>query len=229
MALGSQFTFIDEEFGPICSDLPSYPVSRAVTAFSAVPGAFSSIILKNYAGTCNYRLPEWAVKALNERQVKTRRYHRAKMLSAYQDTAAQPYIHLLDGGISDNLGIRVVINLTHKEGDIWNTLQKLDLEKTSKLAIIAVNAQIAIDTSFFKRDYPIPIIDALNAVSSIPLDQYSFETMELLRTNMTRWREAIFTGRCGEATPFKNRMVYGWHYSGFCFSGESGVTCKIGG
>ncbi|MBT8368621.1 MAG: patatin-like phospholipase family protein, partial [Deltaproteobacteria bacterium] len=192
-------------FGPICSDLPSYPVSRAVTASSAVPGAFSSIILKNYAGTCNYRLPERAVKALDVRQVNTRRYQMAKMLSDYQDIEAQPYIHLLDGGISDNLGIRVVINLTYMEGDIWHKLQALDLENTSKLAVITVNAQTAIDTSFSKRDFSIPMIDTLNAVSSIPLDQYSFETMELLRTNMTHWRESNTAVRCGEATPLKNK------------------------
>jgi NTE family protein len=201
IALGAQFTFIGEEFGPICSDLLSYSVSRAVTASSAVPGAFSSIILKNYAGTCSYRLPEWAVKALDARQAHTRRYQMAKMLSDYQDTEAQPYIHLLDGGISDNLGIRVVINLTYMEGDIWNKLQALDLKNTSKLAVITVNAQTAIDTSFSKRDFSIPMIDTLNAVSSIPLDQYSFETMEILRNNISRWREVITAGRCGETTP----------------------------
>jgi NTE family protein len=92
VALGSQFTFIGEEFVPICSDLPSYPVSRAVTASSAVPGAFTSIILKNYAGTCGYQLPEWATKALGERQVTTRRYHLSKLLSDYQNTKEQPYI-----------------------------------------------------------------------------------------------------------------------------------------
>jgi len=199
VALGTQFTFIGEEFAPICSDLLSYPVSRAVTASSAVPGAFTSIILKNYAGNCNYRLPAWAIQALDERQVNTRRYHMAKMLSDYQDTEAQPFIHLLDGGISDNLGIRVLINLTHMQGDIWNKLKKLDLEKTSKLVVIVVNAQNGFDRSFTRRDYSIPILDTLDAVSSIPLYRSSFETMELLRNNMNHWRETITSARCGEA------------------------------
>ena len=131
--------------------------------------------------------------------MNTRQYHQAKLLNAYQDTDALPYIHLLDGGISDNLGVRVLINFTHMAGDIWNKLKKLDLTKTSKLAIIAVNAQKAVDTSFTKRDFSIPIFDTLGAASSIPLDQYSFETMELLRSNMSRWRENITAGRCGEA------------------------------
>ncbi len=209
VALGSQFTFIGEEFAPICSDLSSFSVSRAVTASSAVPGAFSSIILKNYAGTCNYRLPEWATKALDEGQVNTRRYHTAKILSDYQDTTAQPYIHLLDGGISDNLGVRLIINLTHVGGGIWNKLKQFNLENTSKMAIIVVNAQTAIDTSFTKRDYSMPIIDTLGAVSSIPLDKYTFETMEIVRNNSTHWQESITAGRCGEAPPSKNSRPAG--------------------
>jgi len=209
VAMGSQFTFIGEEFAPICSDLSSFPVSRAVTASSAVPGAFSSIILKNYAGTCNYRLPEWAAKALDERQVNTRRYHTAKILSDYQDTTVQPYIHLLDGGISDNLGIRLIINLTHAGGGIWNKLKQFDLEKTSKMALIIVNAQKAIDTSFTKRDYSMPIIDTLGAASSIPLDKFTFETMEIVRNNSTHWQESITAGRCGEAPPSKNSRQAG--------------------
>ena len=71
-ALGSQLTFIGSQFAPICTDLSSFSVSRAVTASSAVPGAFSSVILKNYAGTCDYRLPEWALKALKGKTTSTR-------------------------------------------------------------------------------------------------------------------------------------------------------------
>jgi NTE family protein len=122
------------------------------------------------------------------------------MLHDYQDREIQPFIHLLDGGLSDNLGIRLIINSTMMEENIWNKLKKLDLEKTRSLAIIVVNAQTAMDTSFNKKDYSIPIFDALGPVSAIPLDQYSFETMELLRNNIKRWRESITAGRCKDGT-----------------------------
>ena len=65
-----------------------------------------------------------------------------------EEAEAQPLIHLLDGGISDNPGIRVLVNLTRMQGHIWNKLKKLDLEKTGKLALIVVNAQNAFDRSF---------------------------------------------------------------------------------
>lgn len=204
LAMGAQFTFIGSQFAPICTDLFSYPVSRAVAASSAVPGAFTSVILKNYAGTCGYQLPDWATKALLERHINTRRYHHAKMLSDYLNTEEQPYIHLLDGGISDNLGVRPIINLTLIKGSIWNKLKELDLEKTNKLVVIAVDARKDPDTNFSKRDYSVPLIDTLGAVSSTQIGQYSFETMELLRNNMSLWKDSITAGRCGEAVSDKS-------------------------
>jgi NTE family protein len=59
MALGAQFTFDPAQFALICSDYVNFPVSRAVTASSAVPILFSSVILRNYAGTCPFVLPPW--------------------------------------------------------------------------------------------------------------------------------------------------------------------------
>ena len=203
-ALGSQFTFIGSQFAPICTDLLSLPVSRAVTASSSVPGAFSSIILKNYAGTCDYQLPEWAVKALGIKTTSTRQYHYAKNLKAYLDVDNYPYIHLFDGGISDNLGIRVIINATLPTGDIWKKLEEVNLEETDTLAVIVVNAHKEKDVSFAKKDYSIPLIETLGVASSVPLDHYSFETMEILRDNMKRWQDSIAKGRCKE---MKSRTV----------------------
>ena len=154
-ALGSQFTFIGPQFTPICADLLSSPVSRAVTASSAVPGAFSSVIIKNYAGTCDYQLPEWAVKALRGKKTSTRQYHHfAKNLKAYLDKENYPYIHLFDGGISDNLGIRAIINSTLPTGDIWKKLEEVNLEEIHTPAIVVVNSHSAQDVSFADRLSP---------------------------------------------------------------------------
>jgi NTE family protein len=164
MAMGSQFTFAGFQFAPICADLMSFPVSRAVTASSAVPGAFSSIILKNYAGTCNYTMPEWATEALRKRRIATRRYKIAKRMDTYLNVDKYPYIHLQDGGISDNLGVRLMIDITLAEGNIWNKLEELDLKNTSRLVIIVVNAQKEQDISFAKRDFSIPLTPQLPAI-----------------------------------------------------------------
>ena len=157
----------------------------------------SSIILKNYAGTCNYQLPEWATRALHERNVTTREYQHAKRIKSYLLAEQYPYIHLFDGGISDNLGIRAIVDTVFMEGGIWKKLIDLDLdETTTKIAIIVVNARKEMDVQFTKKDYSIPLFDTISVATSIPLDKYSFETMEILRNNMSQWRTAITARRC---------------------------------
>ena len=196
IALGTQFTFLGNQFAPICADLSSYPVSRAVTASAAVPGPFSSIVLKNYAGTCDYQLPEWAAKVIREGLVTTRRYQDAKILSSYIDVEKFAYIHLFDGGISDNLGVRFILNYTAQTENIWQQMQALNLQNTNKLAIIVINARNRMKTDFAKERQSAPIIDTIGLISSIFLDRYSFDTLDLLRRNIKGWEKSITAERC---------------------------------
>jgi NTE family protein len=198
-ALGSQFTFSGSQFAPICTDLATFPVSRAVAASSAVPGVFSSIILRNHAGSCDFAVPPWTMDAIQKRS-KTRRYVYAKRLLAYLDTNKYPYIHLFDGGISDNLGIRTIINSLIPAGDAWKMLATLHLEETTKLVVMVVNSHKEQDVSFAKKDYSIPFIQSLLTTSAVPLDHYSFESLEILKENMRRWEAAITAGRCGDVS-----------------------------
>ena len=196
IALGTQFTFLGYQFAPICTDLASYPVSRAVTASAAVPGPFSSIVLKNYAGTCDYQLPHWAASALHEGITTKRRYQDAKILNSYIDTEKFAYIHLFDGGLSDNLGVRFILNYTAQTENIWQLMEALNLQDTRKLAIIVVNARNQMATDFAKERQSAPIIDTIGLISSIPLDRYSFDTLDLLRRNIKGWEESVTDRRC---------------------------------
>ena len=159
IALGTQFKFLGIQFAPICADLSSYPVSRAVTASAAVPGPFSTIVLKNYAGTCDYQLPEWAAEAIRDPNINKRRYQDAISLKSYIDAEKLAYIHLSDGGLSDNLGVRLILNYTAQTENIWQQMQALNLQNTDKLAIIVINAKNRMETDFTKQSQSAPIID----------------------------------------------------------------------
>ncbi|MDG3088494.1 patatin-like phospholipase family protein [Vibrio hannami] len=47
---GVRFSFIQEYFDLLCSDLSSYPISQAIAASSAVPIVFNPVVLENYSG-----------------------------------------------------------------------------------------------------------------------------------------------------------------------------------
>jgi NTE family protein len=53
LSIGARFTFNQEQFNLLCSDLSSFSVARAVAASSAVPVAFTPITIKNFSG-CDY-------------------------------------------------------------------------------------------------------------------------------------------------------------------------------
>ena len=59
LATGAPFSFIQDQFDFLCSELGSYPISRAVAASSAVPGPMSPLTLRNFAGQCSFEADGW--------------------------------------------------------------------------------------------------------------------------------------------------------------------------
>ncbi|MGZ3514595.1 MAG: patatin-like phospholipase family protein, partial [Thermodesulfobacteriota bacterium] len=57
MTHGIRMGFNQDVFDAICSDLSRFPVARAAAASSAVPMLLSPITVRNYAGTCGFKIP----------------------------------------------------------------------------------------------------------------------------------------------------------------------------
>src|SRR5947208_5361898 len=106
MSLGSRFEFTQDQFDLLCSDLSSFPLGRAVAASSAFPILLSPLTLRNYAGRCDSPGPDWVQSALADPAASARRRNQALEARAYLDSTKRPFIHLLDGGLADDLGLR---------------------------------------------------------------------------------------------------------------------------
>jgi len=198
MTFGSWFTFTPNMFEVICSDLASMQVARATAASSAVPGALSPITLKNYAGSCEFVMPERLHNALERPDEMHGVYHLALQVEAYRDAKIKPYIHLVDGGVADNLGLRAGIDRISLSDDFWASLKYLGLDDVQKIVIIVVNAEPGIDLSWDLREKPPSSLAALGSFSSVSISRYNFETLNLLRGNFKHWAEEIRSGRCRE-------------------------------
>jgi NTE family protein len=198
ITFGSWFTFTPNMFEVICSDLASMRVARATAASSAVPGALSPITLRNYAGSCDFVMPERLRNALERPEELQEVYHLALQVEAYRDAKIKPYIHLVDGGVADNLGLRAGIDGINLGGDFWSSLKYLGLDDVQKIVIIVVNAEPGIDLSWDLREKPPSSLAALGSFSSVAISRYNFETVSLLRGNFKQWAEEIRRGRCRE-------------------------------
>jgi NTE family protein len=187
LSVGARFPFIQPQFDLLCSDLSQLDVARAVTASSAVPVAFPPIALKNYAGSCGFERPDALDGALASRKESPRRYHIAAEMNAYLDSETHRYLHLVDGGIADNLGVRGPLDNITLEGGIWQKFRELGAKDLQHLVFIVVDASTNPKRSFVSFPKPPSLGAIIGSVSSTQLHRYNFETMELLSANINEW------------------------------------------
>ncbi len=192
LATGIRFSFTRPMFDLICADLDSYPVSRAVAASSAVPVVFTPISVKSYAGACGFQPPEWMTEAVKEETLTTRKKE-AQALSAYLDREKQPWLHLVDGGIADNLGLRSFYNFVDLVGDPKTAFEELNHPHVRQVLIISVNAHVREKGTWpLKRAAP-SLAAVIGSISSDQIDRYSLDTIDIVRTAYGRWVKQIST------------------------------------
>jgi NTE family protein len=197
LSLGRGFAFSDYHFSWICSDLYSYPISRAVAASAAVPIVFSPITLKNHAAKCNYSPIIWSGRSRASK--KEKRNQDALKIRNYRDDKNLKYLHLVDGGVADNLGIRSILDIvTYHNNDMWSTMKTYRMQKTNKMVFISVNAASFQNPYIGKRRNPPSTVNIIDSTTTIQSNQYNTETIDVLRSRFPLWKRQIQQGRCKE-------------------------------
>jgi NTE family protein len=184
MATVSRFEFNQRQFDLICSDLSKLRLSVATASSSALPLLLSPISLKNYAGQCGFDPPRYLTE---ERKTSWGR-RRATELKSYLDSERRPYIHLLDGGLADNIGMRSVLELADVVDDVEASFHVLGVQKVRKLVFLMVNAETDPDVSQYELDGVPSLSQVLNSLVDIPINRYSDDTYELLGQAIEQWR-----------------------------------------
>ena len=114
ISTGARLVFDQEMFDALCSNVDAVPLSRAAAASSAVPVVLSPVTLNNYGGTCNYAPPaglQLFAGPTSPPRPAARAKRQIDERLAFADGAHRPYIHLVDGGVSDNVGMRSVLTV----------------------------------------------------------------------------------------------------------------------
>lgn len=178
MTLGSRLDFIQEQFDLLCVDLEDLPVARAVAASSAVPLIFSPLTINNHGGHCHYRLPE-ALDHIDPQATDfrslTRREYRQRF-QHYLDSHKRPYIHLIDGGLTDNLGLQSLLDTTEINSS-EALYDRYGQGSIKKIVIISVNAQTLLNRDIDRSANVPGFRPVLDAVINIPIDRNSQDTL----------------------------------------------------
>lgn len=198
-----QFIFSQNYFDFLCSDLSQFQVARAVAASSAVPILFEPILIENHQD-CNFQKPAWLAraeqKALQENDLHLQEL--VKSLEFYLDPASPPYVTLVDGGVTDNLGLRAILsNIMLYEGteELKNLMQQSPPIK--HVVVLVVNASTTTVTDIGKSTVMPSFADILNAVTDIQLHRYNLESNSLLKKELKEWTKTV-SGPDGSIKPY---------------------------
>jgi NTE family protein len=191
ISTGSRFTFVQSEFDLICSDLNAVPLSRAAAASSAVPLVLSPVTFNNYGGTCKYQWPSWARVLMDPATLVRpagRSLQRLKELENMQDGANRPYLHLVDGGLADNLGMRGVLEAMEELEAARSLRKRTRLDDVRRMVVLVVNSLSIPRTNWDQSERPPNDVAILLKATGVPIDRNSYESVELLKDIVARWK-----------------------------------------
>jgi NTE family protein len=191
LSTGSRVPFLQNFFDVLCSDLGPMHLARAAAASSAVPVVLSPVTINNYGGTCHYAMPDWARPFTDPADVPrpaARTVRRFIEVESYNDSTRRPYLHLVDGGVSDNLGLRSVLDFVEGFEAAHMIGQPTPLDHVRRIIVIVVNSVSFPRTNWDESETAPNSIQIMLKASGVPIDRYSFESVELLRDITARWQ-----------------------------------------
>lgn len=192
LSTGSRLAFFQSDFDLLCSDLSRVRLSRAAAASSAVPGVLSPVTLNNYGGTCGYQYPAWVgdvAKLRGSAWSAGRTAQRYREMEAFQNSKDRPFIHLVDGGVADNLGVRPVLEMFEELAVSEQFREDVGLGVIRRIVVIVVNARSAKTHDWDRHESP-SWFATLQQATSVPIARYSFESVESMKD-----RQAILSVR----------------------------------
>jgi NTE family protein len=130
-------------------------------------------------------------EALETRQSDPRRYRAAHDALPFFNSETKRYIHLTDGGISDNLGMRGPLERISAMGNIERAVELSGLERPDHLIVIIVNAETEPDPQLDLTRAAPGLAAAMNLVSGAQIRRYNFETIQLTHSTVAEWAATL--------------------------------------
>ncbi len=193
LSTGARFPFTQGQFDLLCSDLGSVPIARAVAASAALPPYFSAITLQSYAGTCG-PAPLPGITTHADAVGNLSRSVRLVEARSYLDRSRRPYVHLVDGGLIDNLGLRVAVDFAVEQGGFFELVEALGYKEVTHVVFISVNAETDPNYAIDQTPDSPNFWQTLNALK-LPGRAHSQDLAEQLRSSFEAWRDELTSRR----------------------------------
>jgi NTE family protein len=195
---GSEFDFASDQLSQLCSSIDDVPLAFAVASSSSVPLVFSPMTLQNHADSCP--MPAGARGPLADPANRTAR---ARLVQSESESLAQPerrHVHLVDGGVSDNLGLRRIADYVVQAGGIRAVLTALhdgsagQASLPRRIVFLSVNSETRAPSALEESAQVPDTLDVLGALVNGNLGRHSRETELVFRDAIDQWRAELQSG-----------------------------------
>lgn len=196
LSTGARPAFLQNDFDLLCTDLSKFRLARAAATSSAVPVLLSPVTLDNYAGSCGYRYPDW-VAAVTESHEQAQRFGRVlrryEDMARFRDSKERPFIHLVDGGVSDNIGARGILESLEALAASAAFRGEVGFGDLREIIVVIVNSHPGPDLRWDREESPPGFVIQLVQSSGVPIDRFSFETVETMKdvAKIVAWRREL--------------------------------------
>lgn len=206
MANGAPFEFTQPEFDFIGSDLGTFSVARAVAASSAFPFLLSPVSLRSYPPPPGYTVPEDVTDALEARELNPARYywarHHLDLMSRPPQRPGDPveekWLHLLDGGLADNIGLRSILRAFERSSGFIRS--RINAGHVKRFVVIAINARTDPPEELSRRERSPGLVDVFMKTATVSMETVSFDTIEgALRRQAEREQAQTDIRACNQA------------------------------
>ncbi len=195
IANGVSFSFTQPSFDLLCSDLSSFPLARAVAASNGFPVLFTPITLTSHRANCPMPRPDDPARATMVSGTLSRQAALLRTADRYLDPQRTEYLHLMDGGIADNLAMRSLLNGLISLDSNPELLRRV-APNVRRVLVISVDGQAATDPTLGKKRIVTGLGQVFSAVSGTQIDSYNFETLLLADQQTKGLVDRLKTERC---------------------------------
>jgi NTE family protein len=209
MTTGSRFSFTQDQFDLLCSDLAEVKLADAVAASAAFPPLFTAQTIANHApcatqdeaaarpgsgweATSEGPAPQSLVNDLAGAKVNGVIYPSEENLGRFRlgtversylnRYGQQQYIQLLDGGLADNLGLGLPLQLLGSDDTSPAFLGWIRTKKITRLLLVVVDARSQQSTHYAEEARPPGIVDMILTSIGTPIDAVSFQLLSQIDT-----------------------------------------------
>src|SRR4029077_3347233 len=108
-------------------------------------------------------------------------------LRELDNAVEDPFFHLVDGGVSDNLGLRGILDVLENFEALRGTGHATSPDHVHRVIIFVVNSVSSPSTRWNTSENPPGTVSILLKAAGVPIERYANESVELLRDIDARW------------------------------------------